>query len=440
MSTRLLIRDGRLFDPATGLDQIADILIEDGLIAGIGRGLRGGGTAVLDAAGLLVIPGLIDVHVHLREPGQEYKETIATGTAAAVAGGVTGVACMANTVPPNDDPAITEFIRKQAAAAGLARVYPIGAVTRRLEGTEIAEYGYQREAGVVALSDDGRPVMDSEVFRRALEYARAFDLVVITHCEDLALSRDGAMHEGAVSTELGLPGVPRAAEEVMVLRDLVLAELTGARLHIAHVSTAGAVAAIREAKRRGVRVTAETAPHYFTLTDEAVRGYNVNAKMNPPLREAADREAVIAGLADGTIDVIASDHAPHHEDDKRVEFARAANGIVGLETELGLTLRLVREGRLTLRQALAALTCRPADLLGLPGGRLAEGVPADLVLLDLEAEVRVEAAALRTRGRNSPFLGWTLPGRVEKTLVGGRVVYERAPEPHSVRDLDGRRR
>ncbi len=434
MSTRLLIRDGRLFDPASGRDEIADLLIEDGVIAGIGRGLRSSGTPVVDAAGLLVIPGLVDVHVHLREPGQEYKETIATGTAAAVAGGVTSVACMANTVPPNDDPAITEFIRKQAAAVGLARVYPVGAVTKRLEGAEIAEYGYQREAGIIALSDDGRPVADSEVFRRALEYARAFDLVVIAHCEDPALSRGGAMHEGAVSTELGLPGIPRAAEEVMVLRDLALAELTGGRLHIAHVSTAGAVAAIREAKRRGVRVTAETAPHYFTLTDEAVRGYDVNAKMNPPLREAADREAVIAGLADGTIDVIASDHAPHHEDDKRVEFARAANGIVGLETELGLTLRLVREGRLTLRRALAALTCEPAELLGLPGGRLAEGAPADLVLLDLEAEVRVEPAALRTKGRNSPFLGWTLPGRVEKTLVGGRIVYE------SERPAAGRRR
>ncbi len=274
--------------------------------------------------------------------------------------------------------------------------------------------------------------MDSEVFRRALEYARAFDLVVISHCEDLALSRGGAMHEGAVSTELGLPGVPRAAEEVMVRRDIALAELTGARLHVAHVSTAGAVAAIREAKRHGIRVTAETAPHYFTLTDEAVRGYNVNAKMAPPLREAADREAVIAGLADGTIDLIASDHAPHHEDDKRVEFVRAANGIVGLETELPLTLRLVREGRLTLRQAMAALTCRPAELLGLPGGRLAEGAPADLVLVDLEAEVQVEPATLRTKSRNSPFLGWTLPGRVEKTLVGGRVVYERGPAPHPV--------
>lgn len=425
MSTRLLIASGRLVDPATGLDEVADLLVEDGLIAGIGRGLRAGGATTIDAEGLVVLPGLIDVHVHLREPGEEYKETIATGAAAAVAGGVTSVACMANTAPPNDDPAITEFIRKQAAAVGLARVYPIAAVTRRLEGAEIAEYGLQREAGAVALSDDGRPVMDSEVFRRALEYARAFDLVVITHCEDLGLSRGGVMHEGAVSTELGLPGVPRAAEEVMVRRDIALAELTGARLHVAHVSTAGAVAAIREARRRGVRVTAETAPHYFTLTDDAVRGYNVNAKMSPPLREAADREAVIEGLADGTIDVIASDHAPHHEDDKRVEFARAANGIVGLETELSLTLRLVRDGRLTLRQAMAALTCRPAELLGLPGGRLAEGAPADLVLVDAEAEARVEPAALRTKSRNSPFLDWTLPGLVETTLVAGRVVYER---------------
>jgi dihydroorotase len=432
MSTKLLIVGGRLVDPATGRDEVADLLVEEGRIAGSGRGLPRAGAGVIEAQGLLVLPGLIDIHVHLREPGEEYKETIATGAAAAVAGGVTSVACMANTVPPNDDPAITEFIRKQAAAAGLARVYPIAAVTRRLEGAEIAEYGFQREAGAVALSDDGRPVMDSEVFRRALEYARAFDLVVISHCEDLALSRGGAMHEGAVSTELGLPGVPRAAEEVMVRRDIALAELTGARLHVAHVSTAGAVAAIREAKRRGIRVTAETAPHYFTLTDEAVQGYNVNAKMAPPLREAADREAVIAGLADGTIDLIASDHAPHHEDDKRVEFVRAANGIVGLETELPLTLRLVREGRLTLRQAMAALTCRPAELLGLPGGRLAEGAPADLVLVDLEAEVQVEPATLRTKSRNSPFLGWTLPGRVEKTLVGGRVVYERGPAPHPV--------
>ena len=422
---KLIITGGRLFDPATGRDEVADLLVEDGRIAGTGRGLPRAGARVLDAEGLLVVPGLVDIHVHLREPGQEYKETIATGAAAAVAGGVTSVACMANTVPPNDDPAITEFIRKQAAAAGLARVYPVAAVTRRLEGQEIAEYGYQREAGAVALSDDGRPVMDSEVQRRAMEYARAFDLVVISHCEDLALSRGGAMNEGPVATELGLAGVPAAAEEVMVRRDIALAELTGARLHIAHLSTAGGIAAVREAKRRGVRVTAETAPHYFTLTDEAVRGYNVNAKMNPPLRSAADREAVIEGLADGTIDVIASDHAPHHEDDKRVEFARAANGILGLETELALTLALVRAGRLTLRQALAALTVRPAELLGLPAGRLAEGAPADLALVDLDAEWVVDPAALRSRSRNTPFGGWRLTGRVEATLVEGRVVYER---------------
>ncbi|HEY8368880.1 MAG TPA: dihydroorotase [Thermodesulfobacteriota bacterium] len=422
---KLIITGGRLFDPATGRDEVADLLVEDGRIAGTGRGLPRAGARVLAAEGLLVVPGLVDIHVHLREPGQEYKETIATGAAAAVAGGVTSVACMANTVPPNDDPAITEFIRKQAAAAGLARVYPVAAVTRRLEGQEIAEYGYQREAGAVALSDDGRPVMDSEVQRRAMEYARAFDLVVISHCEDLALSRGGAMNEGPVATELGLAGVPAAAEEVMVRRDIALAELTGARLHIAHLSTAGGIAAVREAKRRGVRVTAETAPHYFTLTDEAVRGYNVNAKMNPPLRSAADREAVIEGLADGTIDVIASDHAPHHEDDKRVEFARAANGILGLETELALTLALVRAGRLTLRQALAALTVRPAELLGLPAGRLAEGAPADLALVDLDAEWVVDPAALRSRSRNTPFGGWRLTGRVEATLVEGRVVYER---------------
>ncbi|HEX7124636.1 MAG TPA: dihydroorotase [Thermodesulfobacteriota bacterium] len=422
---KLIITGGRLFDPATGRDEVADLLVEDGRIAGTGRGLPRAGARVLPAEGLLVVPGLVDIHVHLREPGQEYKETIATGTAAAVAGGVTSVACMANTVPPNDDPAITEFMRKQAAAAGLARVYPIAAVTRRLEGQEIAEYGYQREAGAVALSDDGRPVMDSEVQRRAMEYARAFDFVVISHCEDLALSKGGAMNEGGVATELGLAGVPAAAEEVMVRRDIALAELTGARLHIAHLSTAGGIAAVREAKRRGVRVTAETAPHYFTLTDEAVRGYDVNAKMNPPLRSAADREAVIEGLADGTIDLIASDHAPHHEDDKRVEFVRAANGILGLETELALTLALVRAGRLTLRQALAALTVRPAELLGLPAGRLAEGAPADLALVDLEAEWVVDRAALRSRSRNTPFGGWRLAGRVEATLVEGRVVYER---------------
>ncbi len=422
---KLIIAGGRLFDPASGRDEVADLLVEDGRIASAGRGLPRSGARVISAEGLLVVPGLVDIHVHLREPGQEYKETVATGAAAAVAGGVTSVACMANTAPPNDDPAITEFIRKQAAAAGLARVHPIAAVTKRLEGQEIAEYGYQREAGAVALSDDGRPVMDSEVQRRAMEYARAFDLVVISHCEDLGLSKGGAMHEGPVATELGLPGVPAAAEEVMVRRDIALAEYTGARLHIAHLSTAGGVAAVREAKGRGVRVTAETAPHYFTLTDEAVRGYDVNAKMSPPLRSAADREAVIAGLADGTIDLVASDHAPHHEDDKRVEFARAANGILGLETELPLVLALVRAGRLTLRQALAALTVRPAELLGLPAGRLAEGAPADLALVDLEAEWVVDPASLRSRSRNTPFGGRRLTGRVEATLVEGRVVYER---------------
>jgi dihydroorotase len=421
---RVLVAGGRVIDPASGRDEVNDLLIEDGVVAGIGRGLPRAGAEVRDASSLLVIPGLVDIHVHLREPGQEYKETIATGTAAAVAGGVTSVACMANTMPPNDDPAITEFIRKQAALAGLARVYPIGAVTKRLGGQEIAEYGLQREAGAAALSDDGRPVMDSEVFRRALEYARTFDLVVIAHCEDLALSRGGVMHEGAVSTELGLRGVPAASEEVMVRRDIALAEATGARLHVAHVSTAGAVAAIRDAKRRGVRVTAETAPHYFTLTHEAVRGYDVNAKMNPPLRGAADRDAVVAGLADGTIDCIASDHAPHHGDDKRVEFAHAANGILGLETELGLTLRLVREGRLDLRRALAALTVRPAEVLSLPAGRIAEGAPADLVLLDLEGETPVDPGRLRSRSRNTPFGGWRLPGRVVTTFVGGRAVFE----------------
>src|SRR5574340_1168089 len=341
----LLIKNGHIIDPANKVDEKLDLLLSDGKIAKLGKAgtISADNAEVVDAAKMLVVPGLIDLHVHLREPGYEYKETVATGTAAAKAGGFTAVCCMPNTNPVNDNRSVTELILSQAAK-GSSRVFPIGAITKGSKGEELAEMGELHEAGCVGISDDGRPVMSSAVMRRAMEYARIFDIAVVSHCEDAALAARGVMNEGFVATELGLRGIPNAAEDVMTGRDISLAELTGARLHICHVSTAGAVRLIREAKQRGVKVTAETAPHYFTLTDEAVRGYNTNAKMNPPLRGEADVAAMKAALADGTIDAIATDHAPHGMDEKAVEFDAAPFGIVGLETSVGLSLKLVSEG------------------------------------------------------------------------------------------------
>ena len=413
-----------MVDPAQGLEEARDLLIDNGKIAALEPpgAIPGEGRRLLDARGLVVTPGLIDMHVHLREPGEEYKETIESGARAAVKGGFTAVACMPNTQPVNDTASVTRFILDQAARAGLARVYPVAAVSVGSEGQALSEYGDLKAAGAVALSDDGRPVMNPLLMRRALEYAKTFGLPIISHCEDLDLRADGVMHEGLVSLELGLWGIPAAAEEVMVFRDINLAYLTGARLHIAHVSTFGSVQIIRWAKSVGIEVTAETAPHYFSLTDEAVRGYDTNAKVNPSLRTAEDVAAIKEGLADGTLDAIASDHAPHSSLEKDVEFGAAAFGLIGLETSLGLSLKLVHDNVLTLSQLVAQMSTNPARILGVPGGTLKPGSPADVTLLDLNREWQVDVTTFASKSRNCPFNGWTLQGRAVMTIVGGKVV------------------
>ena len=371
-----------------------------------------------------MLPGFVDLHVHFREPGFEYKETIQSGTAAAVAGGFTTVCAMPNTNPVNDNQAVTEFMLERAKAAGNAHLYPIGAITKKSEGKELAEIGDLRRAGCVAISDDGKPVMNSLVMRRAMEYARAFDVPVVDHCEDLHLSEGGCMNEGLVSTELGLPGIPSAAEDVMVARNVSLAELTGARLHLAHISTAGSVRMVREAKARGLKVTAEACPHHFTLTEELTRGYNTHAKMNPPLRTMQDVQAIKEGLRDGTIDVIATDHAPHATQEKQQEFTEAPFGIVGLETALSLTLALVDEGVLTLESAVDKLATAPAKAFSLNAGTLAVGAPADVAIVDPNREWQVDPSRFRSKSRNTPFAGWKVRGRVTTTIVSGRVVFE----------------
>lgn len=422
---KTLIKNGRVLDPAHQIDANLDVLVVDGKIAQIAAGLEVPDAETIDAGGLLVVPGLIDIHVHLRDPGYEYKEDIVSGTRAAAAGGFTAVACMPNTQPVNDNKAVTAYIRQKAAAEGQVRVYPVGCITKGLKGESLAEFGDLQAAGCVAVSDDGRPVTSGEIMRRALEYARSFQLPVISHAEDLSLVGDGVMNEGFVATQLGLRGIPWVAEDAAVARDVLLAEFTGARLHIAHVSTRGAVEIIRAAQRRGVPVTAETAPHYFTLTDEAVRGYDTHAKMNPPLRGAADVQAIRDGLADGTLSAIATDHAPHHVDEKNVEFNLALNGIVGLETALPLTLRLVEEGVLALSDAIARLTIGPARALGLSGGTLEVGQAADITLIDPACKWTLDPARLVSRSKNTPFGGWQLKGAATLTMVDGRVVYQR---------------
>ncbi len=419
----IVIRNGRILDPGR-VNGPADILIENGKITAVGVGLQvPPGADAIDASGKWVFPGFVDLHVHLREPGFEYKETIMTGTAAAAAGGFTSICCMPNTQPVNDNRSVTELILEKARTEGSVQVFPVGAITKGSEGKELAEFAELKEAGCVAVSDDGKPVMNAMVMRRALEYARAFDLPVVDHCECLHLSEGGCMHEGLLATELGLHGIPSAAEDVMVARNLSLAELTDGRLHLAHVSTAGAVRMVREAKARGIRVTAEACPHHLLLTEEAVREFNTNAKMNPPLRSRKDMEALKAGLKDGTIDAIATDHAPHAAHEKEREFEYAPFGIVGLETALGLSLTLVEEGVLTLEQMVAALTIRPARVFGLAKGTLALGADADVVVMDPEAQWTVDPERFRSKGRNTPFGGWKLKGQVVTTLVGGRVVH-----------------
>ncbi|ULA68314.1 MAG: Dihydroorotase [Nitrospira sp.] len=420
----ILIKGGHVIDPGR-VNGVADVLIEHGKISAVGPTLAvPAGATVIQAAGQLVVPGFVDLHVHFREPGFEYKETIQSGTEAAVAGGFTTVCAMPNTNPVNDNQAVTEFMLERAKAAGNAHLYPIGAITKRSEGKELAEIGDLRRAGCVAISDDGKPVMNSLVMRRAMEYARAFDVPVVDHCEDLHLSEGGCMNEGVISTELGLPGIPSAAEDVMVARNVSLAELTGARLHLAHISTAGSVRMVREAKARGLKVTAEACPHHFTLTEELTRGYNTHAKMNPPLRTSQDVQAIKEGLRDGTIDVIATDHAPHATQEKQQEFTEAPFGIVGLETALPLTLALVEEGVLTLESAVDKLATAPAKAFSLNAGTLAVGAPADVAIVDPGLEWEVDPSRFRSKSRNTPFAGWKVKGRVTTTIVSGRVVFE----------------
>jgi dihydroorotase len=405
---------------------VADVYLTDGKVAAVGSNIVGEeGTLVIPAAGKVVAPGLIDLHVHLREPGQEDQETVATGAMAAAAGGFTAVCAMPNTDPVVDNQGTVGFIVSQAQRAAKARVYPIGAISLGQRGEKLAEFGELVGAGAVAVSDDGKPVMSSHLMRTALEYARTFGIPVADHCEDLALAEGGAMHEGIVATRLGLKGIPAAAEEIMVARDIILAELTGGHVHLCHMSTRGSVELIRRGKERGIRVTAEATPHHFTLTHEACEGYNTNAKMNPPLREGADRDAIRQGLRDGTLDVIASDHAPHHYDAKEREFDDAPNGILGLETALGLAIsELVETGLMSLSDLLLRMSTQPARIFNLPGGSLGVGAPADVVMFDPKARWTVDPSRFHSRSRNTPFGGRSLTGRAEVTIVRGRVVYQ----------------
>jgi dihydroorotase len=424
MAQRILIRGGRLLDPATRRDEIGDLLVADGRIAAIGPDLPADGATVVSAAGCWIAPGFVDLHVHLREPGQEYKEDIASGGRAAVAGGFTAVVCMANTQPVNDDPSVTEYILDRARSESPARVHPVGAATRRLAGEVMTEMAALVDAGCVALSDDGKTIMDSGVMRRVLEYSRMTGVPVITHAEDRTLVREGVVNEGPVSTRLGLPGNPSVAEVVHVARDILLAELTGAHLHVGHVSTAGAVDLIRQARERGVHVTAEVTPHHLTLTDEATLGYDTNTKMAPPLRSAADVAACRAGLVDGTLDAIATDHAPHAVHEKDVEFTAAPPGVIGLETAVPVTLDLVRRGDLSPLEWVRRLTTNPARIVHLAGGSLEVGTPADLVVIDPERRWIYDPAKGWSKSRNSPWTGQEMIGRAVATVVGGALVYD----------------
>jgi dihydroorotase len=428
---KLLLTGARVIDPSQKMDAVADVLLENGKITEIAPGIAktldtksSGKMKTIDLASMIIVPGLIDMHTHLREPGLEYKETIASGSAAAVAGGFTSVACMPNSSPINDNRSITEFIKRKAAEAALANVYPIGAISKDSAGSQLTEFWDLKEAGIIALSDDGKPVMDAALMRRALEYASSLGLPVISHCEDTNLSGGGLMNEGYYSTILGLRGIPSIAEEAMVARDILIAEFTKTSVHIAHVSTAGSVRLIREAKKRGLKVTAETAPHYFTLTDESLQGYDTNFKINPPLRCPDDLAAIKEGLADGTLDAIACDHAPHGRTDKEVEFEYAACGISGLETSLGLSLQLINDGVISWPELIAKMSTNPARILNLPKGTLKSGADADITVIDPQLKWTVDVKAFRSRGKNSPFHGREMQGRAVLTIVGGDIKYD----------------
>jgi dihydroorotase len=435
---KVLIKGGHIIDPSQGIDGPGDVLIEDGKIKEIVMHDEGSGvqdknnrlstikndesvSRTIDARGLKVLPGLIDMHAHLREPGFEYKETIKTGTMAAIRGGFTTVCCMPNTFPINDNASVTEFIKRKASQEGHCTVLPIGAITKGEKGEELAEMGTMEKEGCIAFSDDGQPVMNSLIMRRALEYSKAFDVPIISHCEDLTLSEGGVMNEGLMSVMLGLKGIPAEAEQIMIFRDIVLTELTGGKLHIAHVSTEGSVDLVRNAKKRGISVTAETCPHYFSLTEDAVKGYDTNAKVNPPLRTRRDVEAIKQGLKDGTIDVIATDHAPHHRDEKSKEFDTAPFGISGIETALGLSLKLVRDDVLSLNQLAQKMISNPARILGLYKGALKAGSDADLVIIDDDKEFKVEAEHFISKGKNTPFAGRLLKGVPVITIYRGKI-------------------
>src|SRR5919199_4586058 len=426
---RLLIANGYVIDPSQGVNAGVDVFIEDGRVAALlGRGeARPEGAQVFDATGLVVAPGFIDLHAHLREPGQEYKETIASGAAAAAAGGWASVCAMPNTDPVNDNPAVTRFIIEQAERAALANVFPVGAITKGSKGAELSEMGEMKLAGIVAVSDDGRPVPTAGMMRRAMEYARGFDLTVVDHCEDRSLASGGAMHEGRWSLLLGLRGIPAAAEEMDAVRDCALSDLTGARVHLAHVSTRGAIEAVRRAKERGVEVSCEVTPHHFTLTDAACEGFDTNTKMNPPLRSREHLDAILEAIADGTVDAIATDHAPHHADEKELEFDRAAFGITGLETAVGLAFeRLVRPGLVTLERLVELFSTNPARIFRLEGrGTLRPGSHGDVTVLDPELRWTFDAARSKSKSRNTPFHGRALHGAAVATIVAGRVVYRK---------------
>ncbi len=418
-----LIKNGRMVDPSQGIDETLDILIEEGKVVRSEPRISIKGVEIFDATGLVVAPGFIDLHVHLREPGFERKETIATGLAAALAGGFTGVCCMPNTDPVNDNGSVTRFIVQRARDAGPVRVYPVGAATKGSQGKELAPYAEMREEGVWAVSDDGHPVADSGTMRRALEYAGSLGLLVIDHCEDMGLAGSGVMHEGRVSVRLGFRGIPAEAEMMDVQRDVELARLTGQRVHIAHISTRLSVETVRRAKDRGIPVTAEATPHHFSLSDEAVASFDTNTKMNPPLRSADDVAAIIEGLADGTIDAIATDHAPHTYEEKMVEYDNAPNGIIGLQTAVPLALdRLVLKKKVTLSRMVDAFSCEPARLIGLKGkGTLAPGADADLTLFSLRKKTRLRAYEVKSLGKNSPFLDQDIKGAVAATIIAGEI-------------------